>query len=160
MHFVSDESVLRSITGPPGPPGPRGEKGERGDSSYILQTTHERSHGQSSDRGYSQNGERRYHLDSERRQGQNGNTGYGYNERWLETADYSNMALKVAEYIKSKYLLESADPFPGLLGRGLKMISTSRPGSTAGPDSRQSWAGAMGCPGSPRPPWPTWRSRI
>lgn len=62
-----------------GPPGPRGQKGERGESGYVQ--GHTSSHG---DARYA-SGQREVDLSS-----------------LAERLDYSNVAMKVTDYIKSK----------------------------------------------------------
>lgn len=76
--YFSGDSVRRTITGPPGPQGPRGQKGERGEPGYI----HSQSYSQGSSR-----------VSSERREADV--------SKLTETLDYSNVALKVTDYIKS-----------------------------------------------------------
>lgn len=73
MCCFAGDSVRRLIVGPPGPSGPRGQKGERGEPGYIQTQSYSQSDS---------------HLSSDRRQ--------------METLDFSNVALKVTDYIKSE----------------------------------------------------------
>lgn len=66
--------------GPPGPQGPRGQKGDRGDSGYTRGYGHSDSYPQ---------GDPRYGSDIDV-------------SRVAERLDYSNVALKVTDYIKSE----------------------------------------------------------
>lgn len=76
-HFLSPgDSVRRTITGPPGPPGPRGLKGERGEPGYQTYA-----------QGDSHNNPQIRQIDV---------------SKLAETLDYSNVATKVTDYIKSK----------------------------------------------------------
>lgn len=80
---LSGDNIRRTIIGPPGPPGPRGHKGERGEPGYVQ------GYGQT--QSYSQ-GDSRY--GSQRRETEA--------SRLTETLDYSSVALKVTDYIKSE----------------------------------------------------------
>ncbi len=74
----SGDSVRRAIIGPPGP---RGEKGDRGEPGYVQ--------GYMQSQSYSQGGS---HHGSGRRD----------ISGLTETMDYSNVAMKVTDYIKSE----------------------------------------------------------
>lgn len=80
---VSGDSVRRTIVGPPGPPGPMGQKGERGEPGYSQSYMQSQSytHGDS-------------HYGAQRRETDV--------SRLTETLDYSNVAMKVTDYIKSE----------------------------------------------------------
>lgn len=81
--FFSGDNVRRYITGPPGPQGPRGQKGERGDPGYVQ--------------GYAQS-QSYTHGDSRQTSDQR-----AFISRLTENLDYSNVALKVTDYIKSEW---------------------------------------------------------
>lgn len=81
--YFSGDSVRHAIIGPPGPQGPRGQKGERGEPGYV--------HGYSQSQSYSQGNSR------------HGSGLSDANVRTLvDTMDYSNVAMKVTDYIKSE----------------------------------------------------------
>lgn len=83
-HFLSPgDSVRRTITGPPGPPGPRGLKGERGEPGYLQTYAQSQTYAQ----GDSHNNPQVRQIDV---------------SKLAETLDYSNVAIKVTDYIKSK----------------------------------------------------------
>lgn len=75
------------IIGPPGPPGPRGHKGERGEPGYSSSYTQSRSYSQ----GTSQHG---LEVDV---------------SRLAEAMDYSSVAVKVTDYIKSEFFDSKVD---------------------------------------------------
>lgn len=81
--YFSGDSIRRAITGPPGPPGPMGQKGERGEPGYIQRYTQSQSYSQ----GDSRHSSERREVDV---------------SKLAETLDYSNVALKVTDYIKSE----------------------------------------------------------
>lgn len=74
--------------GPPGPQGPRGYKGERGEPGYVYGNTQSQSASQGDSRYNSQQGS------SDRREVDV--------SKLTETLDYSNVALRVTDYIKSE----------------------------------------------------------
>lgn len=81
VFFFSGDSVRRTIIGPPGPPGPRGLKGERGEPGYSQSYSQQsQSHSQSGSHHGLQ-------VDV---------------SRVAEAMDYSNVALRVTDYIKSE----------------------------------------------------------
>ena len=83
--FLTGDNVRRTIIGPPGPQGPRGQKGDRGEPGYIQ--------------NYAQ-GQSQSHSQSDSR--------FGSQIRQIdvskltETLDYSDVASKVTDYIKSE----------------------------------------------------------
>lgn len=79
----SGDNVRRAIIGPPGPPGPRGHKGERGEPGYTQSYAQSQSYYQ----GTSRHGSEHKDIDV---------------SRLAETMDYSNVAMKVTDYIKSE----------------------------------------------------------
>lgn len=81
--FLTGDNVRRTIIGPPGPQGPRGQKGDRGAPGYVQSYTHSQSYSQG-DSGYGS---------------QRGEVDVG---KLTETLDYSNVAKKVTDYIKSE----------------------------------------------------------
>lgn len=81
--YFSGDSVRQFITGPPGPQGPRGQKGERGEPGFIQSYAQSQSYSQGDSRYAS--GRRDVDI-----------------SRLAETLDYSNVALKVTDYIKSE----------------------------------------------------------
>ena len=110
--------MRRSIMGPPGPQGPPGPRGERGEPGYS-QTQHT-VYGQGQ-----QSYDPRYDArrDSERRDSQRQDSQRSDSDRYdsqrrdggerrevdvsrlTETLDYSNVALRVSDYIKSEYFI-------------------------------------------------------
>lgn len=78
--YFSGDSVRRAIIGPPGP---RGEKGDRGEPGYVQGYSQSQSYSQ----GGSQHGSGRRDIDV---------------RQLTETLDYSNVAMKVTDYIKSE----------------------------------------------------------
>lgn len=85
----SGDSVRRTIVGPPGPQGPKGQKGERGEPGYSQSYVQTQSY-------------------------QQGNARYGSQQRDIdvskltETLDYSSVAMKVTDYIKSEWATVAA----------------------------------------------------
>lgn len=82
--YFSGDNIRRSIIGPPGPPGPMGPKGERGEPGYVQ--------GYSQSQSYS-------HGNSRHGSGTVGDIDI---RRLTERMDYSNVAMKVTDYIKSE----------------------------------------------------------
>lgn len=80
---TSGDNVRRSIIGPPGPPGPRGHKGERGEPGYIQTYAQSQSYSQ----GTSGQGLKRGEIEV---------------GSLTDTSDYSRVAMKVTDYIKSE----------------------------------------------------------
>uniref|UniRef100_A0AAV2JIN7 Uncharacterized protein n=1 Tax=Knipowitschia caucasica TaxID=637954 RepID=A0AAV2JIN7_KNICA len=85
QDYMSSESVRRSIMGPPGP---QGQKGDRGEPGYIHSQTQSYSQG---DSRYGSQGTQIKEIDI---------------RGLTETLDYSNVAMKVTDYIKNQGLLQ------------------------------------------------------
>lgn len=81
--YLSGDVVRRSIIGPPGSPGPRGQKGEQGEPGYTQGYAQSQSYAASDPR-----------YGSERRSADI--------SRLAENLDYSSVAIKVTDYIKSE----------------------------------------------------------
>lgn len=121
--YLSSDSIRHSFIGQPGPPGsqgPRGHKGDPGEPGGVQ--TNRQSYAQS---------DPRYSSDLERRQSDIG--------RLTEPLDYSNVALRVTDYIKNQGLLQD-----------ILSESHQRGGS---------WE-SQGLPGPPGPPGPPGYSRV
>lgn len=71
------------MSGPPGPRGPPGQKGDRGEPGHVQGYIQSQSYSQ----GGSRHGSERREIDI---------------SRLTETLDYSNVAMKVTDYIKSE----------------------------------------------------------
>ncbi|KAI3362716.1 hypothetical protein L3Q82_001780 [Scortum barcoo] len=82
--YLNSDNVRRAIIGPPGP---RGEKGDRGEPGYVRSYTQSQSYSQ----GGSQHSSSRRDIDV---------------SQLTETLDYSNVAIKVTDYIKNQGLLQ------------------------------------------------------
>lgn len=74
----SGDNVRRTFIGPPGPPGPRGQRGERGEPGYLHSEAQSLASQRSSER-------RETNL-----------------SRIYETMDYSTVARRVTDYIRSE----------------------------------------------------------
>lgn len=79
--FSPGDSVRRTIVGPPGPQGPKGQKGERGEPGYSQSFIQTQSYPQ---------GDARYSSQQ-----------FDVN-KLTESLDYSSVAMKVTDYIKSE----------------------------------------------------------
>lgn len=82
LFFLGD-SIRRSLIGPPGPTGPQGHRGQKGEPGVVQGYAQRNLHGNS-----------RYRYDPDRDQSDVG--------RMTETLDYSDVALRVTDYIKSE----------------------------------------------------------
>lgn len=85
-YFTSDD-VRRALVGPAGPPGPRGYKGDRGEPGRVQAVPQSYSHGD----------QQHVNADGRRRD----------IEALTETLDYSNVALRVTDYIRNQGLLQN-----------------------------------------------------
>lgn len=144
----SGDSIRRAITGPPGPPGPRGEKGDRGDSGLVQ--------GYLQSQGYSQ-GHSRY--GSERREIDVSSL--------VENLDYSSVAMKVTDYIKSESITIAVSSLIFCLKENYLYVTTcftADQGLLQQYLSEGSWKtnvrAIQGPPGPPGPTGPPGQSRV
>lgn len=84
FFFPSGDNVRRAIIGPPGPPGPRGHKGDRGERGEPGYSQSYSQQSQSYSQGSSHHG---LQVDV---------------SRVAEAMDYSSVARRVTDYIKSE----------------------------------------------------------
>ena len=138
--YLAGDGVRRSIVGPPGPPGPAGPKGDRGEPGYIQSYTHGQSYAQGDPRlsqgdpRLSQGDPRLSQGDARLSQGvAQGDTRYSQTDprygsshrtdidisKLAEQMDYSSVAVKVTDYIKSESItdVKILDLFCSYLGQ-------------------------------------------